>query len=206
MERTAVIRLPRDGMFYRRSDITAAVESRVNINNIAAFILTIIMRFGYSISESIQGEWIVVIFIVAGFIYLIATIISPLSVNWKTTCVGRLFFFTDTASKIKFVGARGMCEVKDQPASVESLRRATRQLCMQRVPMCVPNYHIYWGKKVSRSSGRCMRLTKSFDWRATLAWRRYLPTNSRWVAQIPLAQLCESSVELREWSVLRELS
>jgi len=119
MERTAVIRLPRDGMFYRRSDITAAVESRVNINNIAAFILTIIMRFGYSISESIQGEWIVVIFIVAGFIYLIATIISPLSVNWKTTCVGRLFFFTDTASKIKFVGARGMCEVKDQPASVE---------------------------------------------------------------------------------------
>ena len=77
------------------------------------------MRFGYSISESIQGEWIVVIFIVAGFIYLIATIISPLSVNWKTTCVGRLFFFTDTASKIKFVGARGMCEVKDQPASVE---------------------------------------------------------------------------------------
>lgn len=95
MERTAIIRLPRDGMLYRRSDIIAAVESRVNRNNIAAF-----------------GQ-------------------LENNLRWEVV-------FTDTASKNNFMGV-GMCEVKGQPASVENLRRATRQLRMQRVPMCVPN-------------------------------------------------------------------
>ena len=87
--------------------------------------------------------------------------------------------FTDTASKIKFMGTRGMCEVKGQPATVDSLRQL--HLRMQRGPMCVPNEFLSYllrKEDVKVVGTMSYEVDKEFGLTSNtrVAWRRYLLT------------------------------